>query len=345
MSTPFFSVLLPTKNRAGLLPYAIGSLRDQTFQDFEVVVADNDDTTATAEMFYAGLGAILDPRFRYLRTGGLWMSDNWEAALAQARGRFIYVLEDKAVLHPRAFELLAEALEFSNARCLVFNQAEHTAPALLSRAEAAAVAWQRHAALPQGRPQIRQITSSRVIDGFLEEGWRWLHDEGPRGINSVVERELVQQIQDTSGGGRFFLPLAPDVTSDLLQLDLLESITRVDLELVSFAAHAHLSAGWRFRMSLKGAFEMLIAAGADNIKQFQRMPLGYLAVLHNSLYAEFLHVRDRAQGRLRGRKLSVARYFDQVEQDLRDLELFGENVASLRALVQWTRAATKAQVL
>jgi glycosyltransferase involved in cell wall biosynthesis len=345
MDTPYFSVLLPTKNRAGLLPYAIGSLRDQSFRDFEVVVADNDDTTATAEMFYGGLGAVIDPRFRYLRTGGLWMSENWEAALAQARGQYVYVMEDKAVLHPRALELLAEALAFTNARCLAFNQAEHAAPAWLALPEAAAVAWQRHPALPDGRPPYRQISSSRVIDGFLEEGWRWLHDEGPRGINSVVERELIQQIQQTSGGGRFYLPMAPDVTSGLLQLDLLESIARIDLDLVSFAAHAHLSAGWKFRMSLRGGFEMLIAAGADNIRQFQRMPLGYLAVLHNSLYAEFLHVRERARGRLRGRKLSVARYFDQVEQDLRDLETFGENVAALQALVHATRAATKVEVL
>ena len=345
MDTPLFSVLLPTKNRAGLLPYAVGSLRDQTFRDFEVVVADNDDTTATAEMYYAGLAPILDARFRYLRTGGLWMAENWDAALALARGQYVYVLEDKAVLHPRAFELLAQALEFTGSRCLVFNQTEHAAPALLSRAEAAAVAWQRHGVLPDGRPPYRQISSSRVIDGFLEEGWRWLHDEGPRSINSVAERALIQQIQETSGRGRFFLPFAPDVTSNLLQLDLLESITRLDLELVSFAAHAQLSLGWQFRMSLKGGFEVMFAAGADKIAHFQRMPLGYLAVLHNHLYAEFLHIRDHARGRLRQRKLSTALYLDRIEQDLAELEKFGEAVGPIRALVRAARAHTKHEVL
>jgi hypothetical protein len=345
MTTPFFSVLLPTKNRAGLLPYAIGSLRDQTFRDFELVLADNDDTTATAEIYYGGLAAALDERFRYVRTGGLWMSENWEAALAQSRGQYIYVLEDKAVLHPRALELIAQALEFSSARCLVFNETEHAAPAMLTRAEAAAVHWQRHAVLPETPPPIRQISCARIIDGFLDEGWRWLLGEAPRAINSVTERALIQQIQETSGRGRFFLPLAPDITSCFLQLDVLETVARLPMPLVSLAAHAHLSTGWRVRMSLKGGFEVMFALGGERIAHFQRMPLGYLAVLHNFLYAEFLNLRDHAVGKLRRRKLPVARYFAQIEQDLRDLAKFGEPVEALEALVQAARARTAVEVL
>jgi hypothetical protein len=338
MTAPFFSVLLPTKNRAGLLPYAVRSLCDQTFQDFEVILADNDDTTATAEMFYAGLGPLIDHRFRYLRTGGLWMSENWEAALALARGTYVYVLEDKAILHPRAFELLAETIGFYNPRCLVFNQAQHPAPPMIAVADAAAISPPRYADLPEGRQPIGQVTSSRLIDDFLETGWQTLHDEGPRTINSVCERALIQQIQATSGRGRFFLPFAPDVTSNLLQLDLLAIVARLNLQLVSFASHAHLSLGWRFRMKLEYGFEVMFAAGQANIAHFQRMPLGYLAVLHNHLYAEFLNVRDHAQGQLRGKRLSTERYFDRIDQDLLELEKFGEAVAPLQALARAARA-------
>jgi glycosyltransferase involved in cell wall biosynthesis len=45
---PLISILLPTKNRSGTLPWAIASLLQQTFTDFEVIIADNDDTSATA---------------------------------------------------------------------------------------------------------------------------------------------------------------------------------------------------------------------------------------------------------------------------------------------------------
>ncbi len=337
MAVPFFSILLPTKNRAGLLPYAMRCLRDQTFADFEVILADNDDSGATAEMV-AALAPGLDGRIQYLRTGGLWMAQNWEAALRRSCGAYVYVLEDKAVLHPRALEMLAQALEFSNARCVVFNQLSHPAPAMATPAEAPAIVMPALAPLPDGRLPLRQVTVSRILDGFLEEGWRWLHDEGPRSINSVSERELIEQVRDGGGGGCFFLPVAPDVTSNLLQLDLLESVTRLDLDLVSFAAHAHLSHGWQLRMSLAGGAQVLAAAGPDNTGHFARMPLGALPLLHNLLYADFLRVRDGAQGRLLGKTLSSERYFAGAEEDLRVLETFGEVVGPVREAVRAAQA-------
>src|SRR5581483_6811408 len=171
--------------------------------------ADNDDGTDTAMMVHVGLAPLLDARFRYIRTGGLWMSDNWEAALAQARGAWVYVLEDKAVLHPRAFELLAAAIEHHNPRALVFHQNQHPPPAAVAVAQAAGVV-QGYAALPEAPPEIGHVSSARILDGFLERGWQPLHDDGPRSINSVAERALIEQIQAGSGRGRFFLPFAPD---------------------------------------------------------------------------------------------------------------------------------------
>ena len=38
---PFFSIVMPTRNRANLLKYALRSALQQTFQDYEVVVSDN----------------------------------------------------------------------------------------------------------------------------------------------------------------------------------------------------------------------------------------------------------------------------------------------------------------
>lgn len=339
MTTPFFSVVLPTKNRAGVLPYAIRSLHDQTFGDFELVLVDNDDTSATAEMYRLGLAPWLDARFRYLRTGGLWMSENWEAALPGLRGDYVYVLEDKAVLHPRALELLHEALAFYHPRCLVFRQTQHPAPPMLSVAEAARMGPLGFAAMPAGRQSLRQVASARIIDGFLAQGWGVLHDNGPRSINSVSELSLIRQVQETNGQGRFFAPFAPDVTSNLLQLDLLEMVAHMDLSLVSFAyaPEGALSLGWRFRLGLKFGAEVMAAAGADNIAHFDRMPLGRLPVLHNHVYAEFLKIRDQARGRLVGKQLPAGHYFDRIEGDLDELAMVGEAVEPVRALVRATR--------
>jgi hypothetical protein len=337
MTTPFFSVLLPTKNRAGVLPYAVRSLRDQSFRDFEVVLVDNDDTGATAAMWHEGLLPRLDARFRYRRTGGLWMAENWEAGLAGLRGEYVYVMEDKAVLHPRAFELLQRSIDFYAPRCLVFSAGQHGPPTPLSIDQVEAAPPFGFATLPEAPLPLRPISSTRILDEFLEHGWRTLHDDGPRGINSVCERSVIAQIQETSGGGRFFLPFAPDVTSALLQLDLLEGMGRMELQLVSFARSVELSLGWRFRTSLTSAAAVLAQGGAAAVAHVAAMPLGDLPVLHNLLYAEFLMVRQRARGWLRGKRLAAERYCARIADDLDELARGGEDVAAVRARLDETR--------
>ena len=45
---PRFSIVMPTRNRAALLPWAIRSALEQRFDDFEVVVSDNASSDRTA---------------------------------------------------------------------------------------------------------------------------------------------------------------------------------------------------------------------------------------------------------------------------------------------------------
>src|SRR4051812_7380752 len=90
---PYFSILLPTRNRSEIVGGAIESVLAQTFADFELIISDNDiSNTATRDE----VGRYSDPRIRYVRTNGnLSMHENWENALNQASGRYCLILEDK----------------------------------------------------------------------------------------------------------------------------------------------------------------------------------------------------------------------------------------------------------
>src|SRR5687768_11034765 len=81
-----FSVLLPTRNRLELLRYAIESVRRQFYQDWEIVVSDN-DSIEDVRGYVASLG---DGRIRYVRTPRfIPVTDNWSNALAHSSGDYV----------------------------------------------------------------------------------------------------------------------------------------------------------------------------------------------------------------------------------------------------------------
>ena len=49
MNTPFFSVIIPTYNRADILSRSVDSVLSQTYQDFELIIVDNGSTDDTRQ--------------------------------------------------------------------------------------------------------------------------------------------------------------------------------------------------------------------------------------------------------------------------------------------------------
>jgi glycosyltransferase involved in cell wall biosynthesis len=88
---PFFSVVLPTLNRADYLVLAIQSVLNQTFGDFELIISDNFSTDNTEAM----VKSFSDQRIRYVKTEKtLPMYESWEFALGEAKGKYITFLGD-----------------------------------------------------------------------------------------------------------------------------------------------------------------------------------------------------------------------------------------------------------
>lgn len=98
---PLFSVIITTYNRARLLPRAINSVLNQTYQNFELVIVNggsSDDTERVVKSFR-------DKRIRYgKQTKNRGMLADRNMGFDLSKGKYIALLDDDDELLPEALE-------------------------------------------------------------------------------------------------------------------------------------------------------------------------------------------------------------------------------------------------
>jgi len=101
-SSPLVSIVIPTYNRPTLLAEAIGNALGQTgFDDFEVLVLDNEDAPRNPDPTEAVIAGFRDSRLRYHRNPkNLGMTGNWNRGLELARGTWVSLLHDDDLICP-----------------------------------------------------------------------------------------------------------------------------------------------------------------------------------------------------------------------------------------------------
>jgi glycosyltransferase involved in cell wall biosynthesis len=125
MTTPRFTVLLPTHNRPEVLRFAIQSVLAQTLEDFELLIAGDGCTDSTAEL----VASFRDPRIRWLdlpKTRNFGYATR-NVALRQASGELIAYMAHDDLWLPDHLELLSSAIE-KHASELAYSQLLQVSP-------------------------------------------------------------------------------------------------------------------------------------------------------------------------------------------------------------------------
>jgi glycosyltransferase involved in cell wall biosynthesis len=114
---PFFSILIPTRDRSNLLGDLIFSILDQNFSNYELIIADNSEKEETQNI----LNQINDKRVINLRTGGLKMADNWETGIQACSGTYLLLFSDKMVLKPGSLGYLYQYINQHSPSCVQWD--------------------------------------------------------------------------------------------------------------------------------------------------------------------------------------------------------------------------------
>ena len=94
---PFFSIVLPTYNRASFLQRSISSVLNQTFTDFELIIIDDASTDNTKDV----IETFNDERIRYFKNGkNRERSVSRNKGIELSRGKYICFLDSDDIYRP-----------------------------------------------------------------------------------------------------------------------------------------------------------------------------------------------------------------------------------------------------
>jgi len=115
MANPKITVIIPTRERCGVLEYSLRTATAQDYDNLEIIVSDNfseDDTRDTVHR-------ANDSRIRYLNTGRrLSMSYNWEFALSHVEDGWVTFMGDDDGLMPASLHTVANIILATQAKVI-----------------------------------------------------------------------------------------------------------------------------------------------------------------------------------------------------------------------------------
>lgn len=185
---PFFSIVIPTKNRPELLKDAIQSVLLQSFSDFELIVSDNQNDARTKEVIDT---FSQDRRLKYVRPDEeLNMLDHWEFATCHAIGQYVVLLTDRNVLCQHSLKKIKRAIETNKD----INFISFGTKAFLEQ--------ENKFGTRSTTGKSRIYRSKELVDNFKNEIY---YSSGsfdffaPKTINSCYKNEFVQRIRQEKG--------------------------------------------------------------------------------------------------------------------------------------------------
>ena len=283
-SRPFFTVVVPTRERAETLRHTLATMVAQDYPDLEILVSDNVSQDDTPDV----VASFRDPRVRYVRTPArLSMSRNWEFAMSHVtRGFVTYVGDDDGVL-PNALHDAAELLSAEKASALTWKKVHYH--------------WPSHSIEPTRNlmtvpldNRLFRCTSKDVVRDCARFWTPYFYL--PCVYNSFVDVEAIRRVMKRTGD--LFGSVTPDVYSGFALASEIDTylFTTRPLTINGAAARSNGASADQYFQSRPEQSEIARFLGENDIPLHPRMPVVVIGSVVAAVVEALLQANDRCYG-------------------------------------------------
>ena len=211
MNKPFFSIVIPSRDRADLINDLIWSILQQNFSDFEIIVCDNSSNNLTQEV----ISQFKDDRIINIKTSNLKMFENWNVGINAVSGLYMMLVSDKGFLKQGALSYLYELIDLKKYKCITWSLDTFVVPNIFLKES----------------PNIdsREVLSSKLIKSMLGADYIGF-DDAPMHCTSCVSMETILKIKDKHKN--VCNELNPDYIMAMQILLTVKSIYRINKNLI-----------------------------------------------------------------------------------------------------------------
>ena len=247
-----YSIIIPTRNRAEYLPYAIKSVINSPRLDIELIVSNNHSTDETREI----LTKIIDHRVKIIAPEiSLSMAGHYEFAISHAKGEWITILGDDDAVMPHIFDSLDKYIcQYPNIDIISSARAYYFWKGCEDL-------YGKSVVIYRSSPNIKIRSTKKDLIGTLK-GLRSCFDMPQIYTTGIVKRSLYNEIKKKSGGF-FYHSIIPDMYSVVALCLSREEYLRVE-EPLFWVGTSNKSLGRSDRI-YKDAEKLKISASYKNL--------------------------------------------------------------------------------
>jgi glycosyltransferase involved in cell wall biosynthesis len=234
-----FNVIIPTRERMGMLYHSLRTVVAQHYENLNIIVSDNFSQDGTAEV----VKSFKDSRIQYINTGSrMGMSSNWEFALNHVTDGWVMFIGDDDGLYPGAIEVLNNLVQKFNVEAVSSNHGNFL--------------WPEHFLDYKNGALVIPLTSSVIVKNSKFEAQKvfagkmayqklpWLYHGGAASL------ELINRLRDKNG--RFFCSQIPDLYSAVALSLATETFLSVGTPLVIAGSSKHSNGASNLGIKLSG---------------------------------------------------------------------------------------------